>query len=174
MQVHGRDKLECGCKVNAWTRIDMLVLAQASKVEQTGTWVHQVARTMEEQLREDQQELKTREQKKNAKDAEGIRGIVHGNDRNKGTSHVQDDMEKLMHHDGQELLSLWEGWQWYDNKGGWLDKELCAKAGREEVECIRRHRRLHSSCTASASRMDADRTACTKVLRTFFGSRGRP
>ena len=28
----------------------------------------------------------------------------------KGTRHVQDDMEKLMHHDEQELLSLWEGW----------------------------------------------------------------
>ena len=78
----------------------------SEKVEHTGAWVHQVARTMEEQLREDQQELKTREQKKNAKDAEGIRGIVHGNDRNEGTSHVQDDMEKLMHHDGQELLSF--------------------------------------------------------------------
>ena len=26
------------------------------------------------------------------------------------------------------------------NKGGWLDPELCAKARREEVEYIRRHR----------------------------------
>ena len=33
-----------------------------------------------------------------------------------------------MHHDEQELFSLWEGRQWDDNKGGWLDPELCAKA----------------------------------------------
>ena len=38
------------------------------KMEQTGTRVHQVARAMEEHLREDQQELKTREQKKKAWD----------------------------------------------------------------------------------------------------------
>ena len=30
------------------------------KMEQTGTWLHQVARAMEEELKEDQQELKTR------------------------------------------------------------------------------------------------------------------
>ena len=41
-------------------------------------------------------------------------------------------MVNLMHHDEQELLSLWEGWHWDDNKGGWLDLELCAKARREE------------------------------------------
>ena len=45
---------------------------------------------MEEQLREDQQELKVREQKKKAKDAKRIRGIVRENDKSKGTSHVQD------------------------------------------------------------------------------------
>ena len=44
-----------------------------------------------------------------------------------------------MHHDEQELLSLWEGWHWDDNKGGWFDSGLCAKARREEVEYIRRH-----------------------------------
>ena len=27
-------------------------------------------------------------------------------------------MEKLMHHDEQELLSVSEGWHWDDNKGG--------------------------------------------------------
>ena len=37
---------------------------------------------------------------------------------------MQVEMEKLMHHDEQELLSLW----------------LCAKARREEVEYIRRHK----------------------------------
>ena len=29
---------------------------------------------------------------------------------------------------------------WDDNKGGWLDLELCARAKREEVEYIRRHK----------------------------------
>ena len=32
-----------------------------------------------------------------------------------------------MRHDEQELLSLWGGWHWDDNKGGWPDSELCAK-----------------------------------------------
>ena len=29
---------------------------------------------------------------------------------------------------------------WVNNKGGWHDPELCAKARREEVEYIRRHK----------------------------------
>ena len=89
---------------------------------------------------EDQQELKTREQKKKAKDAKRTRGTVHENDKNKGTSHVQDEVWKLMHDDEQELLSLWEGCCWDDNKGGELDPELCAKASGEEMEYIRRHK----------------------------------
>ena len=60
----------------------------SENMEQTGTWVHQVARALEEQLREDQQELKTREQKIIAKDAKKIRGIACENDTNKGTSRV--------------------------------------------------------------------------------------
>ena len=68
-----------------------------------------------------------------------IRGIVHENDKNKRMSHVQNEMKKLTHHDEKELLSVWEGWHWDDNTGGWLDPELCAKAKREEVEYIRRH-----------------------------------
>ena len=51
-----------------------------------------------------------------------------------------DCSQKLMHHDEQELLSLWEVWHWDDNKGGRLDPEMCAKARRQEVECIRRHK----------------------------------
>ena len=47
------------------------------KGEQTGTWVRQVARAMEEQLRKDQQKLKTWEQKWKAEDAKRIREIVH-------------------------------------------------------------------------------------------------
>ena len=46
---------------------------------------------------------------------------------------MQSEMGRLMHHDEQELLSVWEGWHWDDNKGGWLDLELCAQARREEV-----------------------------------------
>ena len=84
-------------------------------MEQSGTWVHQFAQAIKEQLREDEQELKTREQKK-AKDAKSIRGIVSEN-KNKGTSHVQDEMENLMHHDEQALLSLWTGCHWDDAKG---------------------------------------------------------
>ena len=53
---------------------------------------------------------------------------------------MQDEMRKLMHHDEQELLCSWEGWHWDVNKGRWLDPELCAKAGREEVEYIRRYK----------------------------------
>ena len=98
----------------------------SEKMDQTGTVVHQVARAMEEQLREDKQELKTQENKKKAKDAKRIREIVYENDKNKGTSHVQDEMGKLMHRD--------------DNNGVWLDPELCARARREEVESIRRHK----------------------------------
>ena len=92
--------------------------------------MREVARAMEEQLRKDQQELKTREQRRKAKDAKRIRGIVHGNNKNKRMSHLG----KLMHHDEKELLSVWEGWHWDNNKGWWFDLELCAKARGEEVE----------------------------------------
>ena len=67
-------------------------------------------------------------------DAKRIRGIVHGNHKNEKLSRVQNEMEKLTHHDEQELLSIWEGWRWDDNKGEWLVPELCAKARREEVQ----------------------------------------
>ena len=45
------------------------------KGEETGTWVRQVARAMEEQLREAQQQLETGEQKKKAEDAKRILGL---------------------------------------------------------------------------------------------------
>ena len=88
--------------------------------EQTGTWVRQVARAMEEGLREDQEGLQTHEQKRRTEDAKRIRGRVHDNNKNKRLCRVQHDLGNLMHHDEQELLSLWEGWHWDDNKGGWL------------------------------------------------------
>ena len=81
-----------------------------------------------------------REQRRKAEDTERIRGIVHEDNKNEGLSRVQNEVGKLMHHDEQELLSIWEGWHWDDNKGAWLDPELCAKARREEVEYIRRHK----------------------------------
>ena len=70
----------------------------------------------------------------------GYAGLFMKTTRTKDLSRVQSEMGKLMHHDEQELLSVWEGWHWDDNKGGWLDPELCAKARREEVEYIRRHK----------------------------------
>ena len=57
-----------------------------------------------------------------AKNAKLIRGIVHENDTNEGTHHVQ-------------------GWRWDDTKGGWLDFELRAKTRREEVTYVLRERR---------------------------------
>ena len=52
-----------------------------------------------------------------AKDAKRIRGTVHhnnnnnNNNNNKRLSRVQNEMENLLHHDEQELLSVWEGWR---------------------------------------------------------------
>ena len=50
---------------------------------------------MKEHLREDEQKLNMWDQKKKAKVAKRIRGIVHENDKNQGTHHVQDEMVKL-------------------------------------------------------------------------------
>ena len=81
-----------------------------------------------------------REHRKKAEDANRICSTIHENAENNRLSLVEAEMEKLMHRDEQELLSAWEGWHWDDNKGGWLDLELCAKARREEVEYFRRHK----------------------------------
>ena len=86
--------------------------------ERTGPWVRQVAQTMEEQLKEDQQELETREHQRKVEDAERIRRIVHENDKNKGVGHVQDEMGRLMHHDEQELLSVGDGTGMTTKAGG--------------------------------------------------------
>ena len=45
------------------------------KEERTGTWVRHVAQAMDEQLREDKQELKMRDQRRKAENAKRIRGI---------------------------------------------------------------------------------------------------
>ena len=46
---------------------------------------------------------------------------------------MQNEMGKLMQ-------CVWGGWYQVDNKGGWLDPDLCVQARREEVEYIRRHK----------------------------------
>ena len=109
---------------------------------------------MEEQFREDKQELKVWEQKKKAKDAKRIRGIVHEKDKSTGTNHVQDEMRKLTHHDEQALLSLCQGWHWDDTKRKWLDPELCAKTKREEAEYTLHHKMY--------KRVPRERRACVK------------
>ena len=81
-----------------------------------------------------------RERKKRAEDENKMCSIVHENAEKKGLSLVEAEIGRLMHQDEQELLSAWEGWHWDDNKGGWLDPELCAQTRQEEVEHIRRHK----------------------------------
>ena len=96
-----RDVSRCGCGENARARIDTLRptrTTQIEKGEQTGTWVHQVARAMEEQLREDQEGLETHEQKRKTEDAKRRRGIVHDNNKNKRLSCVQHEMGNIVHH----------------------------------------------------------------------------
>ena len=53
--------------------------------------------------------MKTWEQEMNAQDAKRMRGIVHENDKNKGTSHRHKEVEKLMHHDEQYCSACGKG-----------------------------------------------------------------
>ena len=128
---------------------------------------------MEEQLKEDQQELETREHQK-VEDAKRICRIVHESDKSKGLSHVQSEMGRLMHHDEQELLSVWEGWHWDDNKGGWLDPELCAQAKREEVEYIRRHKMYTRVPRGTCLRETGEAPIKTGWAETDKGQPGKP
>ena len=59
-----------------------------------------------EQLKKYKQELEMRERRKRAEDANRICGITHENAENKGLSLVESEMEKLMHQDEHELLSV--------------------------------------------------------------------
>ena len=79
------------------------------KGEQTGSWVRQVAQAMEEPLKEDQQELETREKKMKVEDVKRICRIVRENNKKKDLSHVQNEIGRHMHHDERELLSVCEG-----------------------------------------------------------------
>ena len=151
--VQGTNARQVEC--NAQARIDMLVLVrtrQARKWNELETWVHQVARAMGAQLREDKQDLKTREQKK-AKDAKKTRGIVHKNVENKATSQVQDEMRKLMHHVEQELFSLSEGVFGMTTEAvGWTPS--CAP--RQDV------RRWTTFVVTRCTRVRPDRRACVR------------
>ena len=113
------------------------------KGEQTGSWVRHVAQAMDEQSKEDQQELETRKKKRNVEDAKRTRGIVRENDKNKDLSHVHSEMGNLMHHDEQELLSVWEGWHWKTKVGG-LIRSCALKPGERKKEYIRRRHRMYT------------------------------
>ena len=79
-----------------------------------------------------------------------------------------------MHHDEQELLSMWEGWHWDDNKCGWLDPELCAKARREEVEHIRHHKRYTRECKERRSCVRRRKHPSGGWVETDKGQPGKP
>ena len=96
--------------------------------------MRQVAQAMVEQLKEDEQELKTREQRRKAKDAKRIRGIVHENGRNEGASRMTRWCNSCT--TMRRNCSVWKAG--IGTKYGRLDPELCAKARREEVEYFRR------------------------------------
>ena len=79
-----------------------------------------------------------------------------------------------MRHDEQELLSVWDGWHWDDNKGGWLDPELCAKARREEVEHIRRHEMYTRVPREVCPRETENAPIKTRWAETDKGQPGKP
>ena len=140
-----RDKLECGCEVDAQARIDTLVLTRATQLrkgKQTGNMGTSSCPSNGGtiQLREDQQELRIREQKNKAKDARRIRGTVHENDKNKRTVTCKMKWRNSCITMSRNCSACGEGWHCDDKKGGWVDTGLCAKARREEVEYIRCHK----------------------------------
>ena len=70
--------------------------------------------------------------------------------------------------------SAWEGWHWDDNKGGWLDPELCAKARREEVEYIRRHKMYKRVSRETCLRKTGKALIRTGWAETDKGQPGKP
>ena len=102
------------------------------KAEQTGSWVRQVAQAVEEQLKEDQQKLETREKKRKVEDVQRIRRNVRENNKNKDLSHVQSEMGKLMHHDEQELLSVWKDGTGMTTKVGGLIRSCAPRPGERK------------------------------------------
>ena len=95
--------------------------------------------------------------------------------KSKRLSRMQNEMGRLTHHDEQELLSVWDGWHWDDNKGGWLDPELCAKARQEEVEYIRRHRDVTQESPGKCALRETRRAPSkTGWAETDKGQPGKP
>ena len=72
---------------------------------------------------------------------------------------MQDEMGNLMHHDQQELLSLWEGWHWDDNQGAWVAlTRSCAP--RQDVK------KWSTSVVARCTRVSPEK--CAYVRRGRF------
>ena len=83
--------------------------------------------------------------------------------------------DSCMYHDEQELLSVvWEGWRWDENKGGWLDPDLCAKARQEEVEYIRRHKMYTRVSRETCIRETGKAPIKTGWAETDKGQPGKP
>ena len=106
------------------------------------------------------------EQKKKARDATKMT-------RAKEQATCKMKWKKLLHHDEQELLCLWEGCHWDDNKGGWLDLKLCAKARREGVEYIRRHKMYTRSLPEGCLRETETAPIKTRWAETDKGQPGK-
>ena len=75
---------------------------------QSGVLVREVARAMEDQMNEDEQEPKTWKQKRQVSYNWRLQKIVHEADRIEGVDRVQDEMGKIMRHDDEASLSLWQ------------------------------------------------------------------
>ena len=61
-----------------------------------------------------------------------------------------------------------------DKKGGWLDLELCAKARRDEVECIRRHNMYTGVPRETCQRETEKAPMKTRWSETGEGQPGKP
>ena len=62
----------------------------SEKMEQSGTWVREVARALEKHVREDLQELKVCEKRRKQRIQRGDEGLFMRSTKSQGTNHVQD------------------------------------------------------------------------------------
>ena len=132
------------------------------EMEHTGTWVPQVARAMEE-ARQGIEDAGTEEESKGCK--EDTRYFFTKMTRAKEPVTWKMNWRNSCTTVSRNCSACREGWHWEYNKGGWLDLGLCAKASREEVEYIRRHkmctrvpeRRAHVRRRRRPSRQDGRR-----------------
>ena len=106
------DKLECVCKEKLQARIDMLVFASNASETKTNRKVGTPSYPSNGGAveRENKQEFKVWEQKKKAKDAKRILGIVLEKDKNKGTNHVQVKWTNSFSTTSRHGFSLWQEW----------------------------------------------------------------